>query len=319
MPSSHQPLVIIGSGPAALTAAIYAARAGHTPVVYTGTAQPGGDLTTTTSVDNFPGFPEGVQGPDLVAQMQMQAERFGARVEWADVTAINVAGQTLWLDDADNAVTYDAVIFATGSEHRKLGLPSEAALSGRGVSYCATCDAMWFQDQRTAVVGGGDSAMEEALFLAKFATTVTILVRGTALRATQAMQDRVASTPNITIRYEHTPLELKEQDGALSGVVCATPDGHIHTLEVTGLFVAIGSTPRTALVEGQVAVTEDGTIAVRGRSSKVSDAHHIAPGFFAAGDVIDPTYRQAITAAASGAVAGMDAAHYLDELATVAD
>lgn len=315
MPHITHELVIIGAGPAALTAAIYAARAGHAAVVYAGTTQPGGDLTTTTEVDNFPGFPQGIQGPELVAAMQEQAERFGAEIEYADVTAIDVPGKRLTLSTGDE-VTYDAVIYAAGSQHRHLGLAGEAELSGHGVSYCATCDGAFFQGDQVAVVGGGDSAMEEALFLAKYAEHVTILVRGDSLRASQAMADRAATAPNISFEFGAVPVALHQENGELAGVVF---DSQHHTypqlLDVTGLFIAIGSDPRTDIIAGQVAVTEHGTIAVRGRTSRPSDANHVVPGFFAAGDVIDSAYRQAITAAASGAVAGMDAANYLDEFA----
>lgn len=311
----HVPLVIIGAGPAALTAAIYAARAGRPPVVYTGIEQPGGDLTTTTDVDNFPGFPEGIQGPELVEAMQAQAARFGTQFEYADVTAIDVAGQTLTVSTGDQ-VSYDAVIFATGSEHRKLGLAGEEELTGRGVSYCATCDGMFFKGERVAVIGGGDSAMEEALFLAKHAEHVTVLVRGDKLRASKAMSDRVNAAPNIELRFGRTAEAFYEQDGMVEGVILRTAEGGQDFVEATGVFIAIGSDPRTQLVAGQVPLTEAGTIAVRGRSSVVSDAGHVVPGFFAAGDVIDPTYRQAIVAAGSGAVAGMDAAAYLGELAS---
>lgn len=313
MPLASHPLVIIGAGPAALTAAIYAARAGYAPVVYTGTEQPGGDLTTTTSVDNFPGFPSGIQGPDLVSAMQEQAERFGARIVFDDVTSLDVARQRLTLASGDE-VSYGAVILTTGSQHRTLGLDGEEEFTGRGVSYCATCDAFFFQGDNVAVVGGGDSAMEEALFLAKYAAQVTVLVRGTQLRASKTMVDRVLATSNIEIRYERTPIALYSEDGDLDGVLVRTGDGRDELIEVTGLFIAIGSDPRTDLVAGQVALTEHGTIAVRGRTSRPADAIHIVPGFFAAGDVIDHTYRQAITAAASGAVAGIEASEYLDAL-----
>jgi len=309
----HRELVIIGAGPAALTAAIYAARAGHAPVVYTGVEQPGGDLTTTTAVDNFPGFPAGIQGPELIEAMTEQATRFGTTFEYADVTAIDVAGQTLILSTGDE-VTYDAVIFATGSEHRKLGLGGEEELTGRGVSYCATCDGMFFKDEQVVVVGGGDSAMEEALFLAKYATTVTVLVRGTTLKASKAMVDRVALVSNIEIRFDRTPMALYEEDGQVEGIVTRGSDGRDELHEATGVFIAIGSNPRTDLVAGQVPLTDAGTVSVLGRSSKADHPYFVTPGFFAAGDVIDPVYRQAIVAAGSGAVAGMDAAAYLDEL-----
>ncbi|SDH33205.1 NAD(P)/FAD-dependent oxidoreductase [Microbacterium sp. 77mftsu3.1] len=313
MSSSHA-LVIIGGGPAALTAAIYAARAGHTPVVYVGTAQPGGDLTTTTEVDNFPGFPEGIQGPELIENMMAQAARFGAVLEFADVTAIDVEGQAITVDGVYE-VSYDAVIVTTGSEHRKLGLAQEAELTGSGVSYCATCDGVFFKDENVAVVGGGDSAMEEAIFLAKHAAKVTVLVRGATLRASKAMAARAEQTPNIEILYSVVPIELVAPAGRLEAVRFESAEhDHPEWLDVTGLFVAIGSDPRTDLIRGQVSLTEHGTIATLGRSARVPSDQHRTPGFFAAGDVIDHSYRQAITAAGSGAVAGIEAAEYLDEL-----
>ena len=314
MPLEHEPLVIIGAGPAALTAAIYAARAGGHPVVYTGTEQPGGDLTTTTSVDNFPGFPAGIQGPELVTAMQEQAERFGARIVFDDVATLDVAAQRLTLGSGD-IVQYDAAILTTGSQHRKLGIPGESDLTGNGVSYCATCDAFFFQGDQVAVIGGGDSAMEEALFLAKYAAHVTVLVRGDSLRASQAMVDRVKATENISFRFGIVPVQFVERDGQLVGIVVESEEhDHRENIDVTGAFVAIGSDPRTDLVTGQVPLTDHGTIAVRGRTSRVSDSGHFVPGLFAAGDVIDHRYRQAITAAGSGAAAGIDAIEYLDAL-----
>lgn len=312
MTSEHEPLVIIGAGPAALTAAIYAARAGGHPVVYTGTEQPGGDLTTTTSVDNFPGFPAGIQGPELIVAMQEQAERFGARIVIDDVAALDVARQQLTLASGA-AVSYDAAILTTGSQHRKLGIPGEDELTGNGVSFCATCDAFFFQGDQVAVIGGGDSAMEEALFLAKYAAHVTILVRGDSLRASQAMVDRVKATENISLRFGIVPVQFVERDGQLVGIVVESEEhDHEETVAVSGAFVAIGSDPRTDLVAGQVPLTDHGTIAVRGRTSHVSDSGYHVPGLFAAGDVIDHRYRQAITAAGSGAAAGIDAIEYLD-------
>lgn len=308
----NRDLVIIGAGPAALTAAIYAARAGHRPTVYTGTVQPGGDLTTTTTVDNFPGFPSGVDGPELIADMRVQAERFGAIIVFEDVTGIDVPRQQLTLGSG-TLVSYDAAILATGSEYRKLGIGREQELTGRGVSYCATCDGVFFRGDDVAVAGGGDTAMEEALFLSAHAATVTILARG-ALRASQAMVERVQRTPNITVRSGATVTALHTQNEQLAGITVRT-DEQDELLHVTGLFIAIGSDPRTDLVAGQVQLTEHGTVAVRGRSAYVSDTRHEVPGLFAAGDIIDPTYRQAITAAGSGAVAGIDAAKYLDERA----
>lgn len=310
---SHIPLLVIGAGPAALTAAIYAGRAGHPAVVYTGTERPGGDLTTTTTVDNFPGFPGGIQGPELIERMQEQAIESGADIRFDDITHLDVAGKTA-TTRAGETLSFDAVIFATGSQHRTLGLPNEQALTGRGVSYCATCDAPFFAGAYVAVVGGGDTAMEEALALAKYAHTVYVVARGDRLRASKAMQDRVNATSNITLILDSTVVILDEQDGALRSVLIEHTTSTDEVLEVTGLFIAIGSDPRTELVQGQVALSAHGTICTIGRTSTVPGVAYSTAGFFAAGDVIDPIYRQAVIAAGSGAVAGLDAVAYLDEL-----
>lgn len=303
-------VVIIGSGPAGFTAAVYAARAGLKPVVIASSVAIGGELMNTTDVENFPGFPEGVLGPDLMQKMQEQAERFGAEIVYDDVTAVQLDGEvklvkTAYSGDFETL----AVIVSTGSQYRKLGLESEEKLSGRGVSWCATCDGAFFKDQHIAVVGGGDSAMEEATFLTRFASKVTLIHRSQNLRASTIMRERAESNEKIEFLLDTVVEEvLGEQN--VSGIrVRNTVSGETSELPVTGLFIAIGNDPRTELVRDQLAITADGTIAVDGRSSKTS-----VTGVFAAGDVIDPSYRQAITAAGSGCVAALDAEHYLASL-----
>ena len=307
--SSIRDVIIVGSGPAGYTAAIYAARANLKPLVLAGMLEPGGELMKTTEVENFPGFPEGILGPDLMRRMGGQAERFGAEIIFEDAASVDLTGEIKTVTDTDGAV-YRArtVIIATGSAYRKLGLADEERLSGRGVSYCATCDGSFFTDQEVVVVGGGDSAMEEALFLTKFASKVTVMVRGAELRASKIMADRALAHPKIHFMWETVPTRLEGGD-SLTGVV-ADFDGGPEVIPATGLFVAIGNDPRTDLIRGQLELDEHtGTIKVQGRSSRTS-----LPGVFAAGDVIDPTYRQAITAAASGCVAAQDVEHYLAAL-----
>lgn len=306
----HLPLVIVGSGPAALTAAIYAARAGHAPVLIAGTV-PGGDLTTTSEVENFPSFPEGIDGGELVSRMSEHAERFGAVIEEDVVLSIDVAAQSL--TTYAGTVTYDAVIWATGSEHRKLGLSNEEQLVGAGVSYCATCDGAFFKGEHVVVVGGGDSAVEEALYLSKHASAVTLLVRGDEFRASKVMAERALAHPSIDVRFSTAVDGIVERNGRVAGVTVSDAGG-THDIDATGLFVAIGSDPRTDLVSGQVSLRDGGYIVTEGRAASVPGIGFDTPGFFAAGDVIDPVYRQAVTAAGSGAVAGIDAAGYLDSL-----
>jgi len=300
-------VIIIGSGPAGYTAAIYAARANLKPLLIASSVEAGGELMKTTEVENYPGFPEGVQGPDLMFKMQEQAERFGTEVVLDDVTSLELDGDikkvTLGNGEVHEALT---VIFATGSAYRKLGLEDEERLSGQGVSWCATCDGFFFRKKTIAVVGGGDSAMEEATFLTRFADKVYVIHRKDTLRASKVMQDRAEADPKIEFLFNKT-VEHIYGDSLVTGVgLVDTVDGSESTLDVTGLFVAIGADPRTHLVHGQLDLTTFGTIAVDGRSSRTN-----LPGVFAAGDVIDPTYRQAVTAAGSGTVAALDAEHYL--------
>jgi thioredoxin reductase (NADPH) len=302
-------LVIIGSGPAGYTAAIYGARAELSPLVIASSVKMGGDLMNTTDVDNFPGFPDGVMGPDLMMKMQAQAERFGTEMLFDDATSLDLAGDvkriTMGNGDVIEAKT---VVLAMGSEYRKLGLADENRLSGSGVSWCATCDGAFFRSKTVAVVGGGDSAMEEATFLTRFADRVYIIHRSDQFRASAAMLSRAHADPKISF-VTHASVTGITGDTVVTGVTLDHTDGSTSTLEVDGLFIAIGSDPRTELVSTQVSLTAEGNVAVEERSSRTS-----LPGVFAAGDIIDPTYRQAIVAAGSGAVAALDAQHYLEAL-----
>ncbi|CAN5119708.1 thioredoxin-disulfide reductase [soil metagenome] len=300
-------IIIIGSGPAGYTAAIYAARANLAPLLIASSVEAGGELMKTTEVENYPGFAEGIQGPELMMAMQAQAERFGTEIVLDDVVKLELEGEvkrvTLGNGDVHEALT---VIFATGSAYRKLGLPEEDQMSGHGVSWCATCDGFFFRQKTIAVVGGGDSAMEEANFLTKFADKVYVIHRKDSLRASKTMQDRAFANPKIEFLWNKEVAHIYG-DELVTGIgVVDTQDGTETTIDLSGLFIAIGADPRTHLVHGQLDLTTFGTIAVDGRSSRTNIA-----GVFAAGDVIDPTYRQAVTAAGSGTVAALDAEHYL--------
>jgi thioredoxin reductase (NADPH) len=308
-------IVIIGSGPAGYTAAIYAARANLAPLVIASSVEFGGELMKTTEVENFPGFPDGIMGPDLMMKMQAQAERFGAEIVYDDVIKLELDGEIKKLHLGDGTVEEAlAVVFATGSEYRKLGLADETRLSGYGVSWCATCDGAFFKQKRVAVIGGGDSALEEATFLTRFAEKVFVVHRREEFRASAAMQDRAFADPKIEVLWNQEVAHIYGDEKVTGIGLTSTIDGSASagtetTLDVTGVFVAIGSDPRTHLIHGQLDLTDLGTIAVEGRSSRTS-----IPGVFAAGDVVDPTYKQAITAAGSGTVAALDAEHYLDSL-----
>ena len=303
-------LVIIGSGPAGYTAAIYAARANLAPVVVASSVEFGGDLMLTTEVDNFPGFPEGIMGPELMMKMQAQAERFGATILYDDATNLELDGpvKKITLGNGD-VLEAKALIFATGSAYRKLGLDEEERLSGHGLSWCATCDGAFFREKTVAVVGGGDSAMEEATFLTRFADKVYIIHRSDTLRASAAMIDRAQADPKIEFKYFETVGHIYGDEQVTGVGLINTQTGAETTLDLDGLFVAIGSDPRTHLIHGKLELTSQGTVKVEGRTS-----HTSVPGVFAAGDVIDPTYRQAVTAAGSGTVAALDAQHYLESL-----
>ena len=303
-------VIIIGSGPAGYTAAIYAARAQLNPLLIASSVEPGGELMKTTEVENFPGFPEGLMGPDLMANFQAQAERFGTEILFDDVVEVDLKGATKVVKTGGGeSFEAKSVIISTGAAYRELGLPKEKELSGHGVSWCATCDGFFFREKVIAVVGGGDSAMEEANFLTKFASKVYIIHRRDSLKASKIMQQRAFDNPKIEFIWNSAVAELKG-DAKLEGVVLEdTQTGEKKGLELDGLFIAIGNDPRVDLVENQVELTPDRFIKVEGRTSKTS-----LPGVFASGDVIDPTYRQAITAAGSGCVAALDAEHYLSSL-----
>ena len=308
----HTKVLIVGSGPAGYTAAIYAARAGFAPIVIAGSLTAGGALMNTTEVENYPGFPEGVLGPDLMAKMQEQAEKFGAEVVWDDVETFDLTATPKSVTTAMGEVyTGDAVILATGSEYRKLGVPGEKELSGRGVSYCATCDGFFFKDQHVIVVGGGDSAMEEANFLSRFASRVTVIHRRDALRASAIMAARAQENPKIDFLW-NSAVESVEAgaDGKMtSAKVKNLADGTITDVPATGLFVAIGHEPRSKGFASQINLDANGYVLVDGRSTLTN-----VPGVFACGDVVDHTYQQAITAAGSGCAAALDAQAYLEHI-----
>lgn len=304
-------VVIVGSGPAGYTAAIYAARAQLNPVILAGSVTAGGALMNTTEVENYPGFIEGIMGPELMNQMQEQAERFGAEIRYEDVTALELEGDVKRITTSDAAYEARTVIISTGSEYRHLGIDGEDRLSGHGVSYCATCDGFFFKDQDIVVVGGGDSAMEEATFLTRFARSVTVVHRRDELRASAVMAKRAQEDPKISFAWNSRVVELHGED-SLTGVTLEdTVTGERRRLEATGLFVAIGQVPRSELVADVLELDEAGYIKVEAPSQRTG-----IPGVFACGDVADPTYQQAITAAGSGCRAALDAEHYLTTLTT---
>ena len=302
-------VVIVGSGPAGYTAAIYAARAQLNPVILAGSVTAGGALMNTTEVENYPGFVEGIMGPELMTQMQEQAERFGADIRYEDVTALELEGDVKRITTSDGIYEARTVIISTGSEYRHLGIDGEERLSGHGVSYCATCDGFFFKDQDIVVVGGGDSAMEEATFLTRFARSVTVVHRRDELRASAVMAKRAQEDPKISFAWNSRVVELDGED-SLTGVTLEdTVTGDRRRLEATGLFVAIGQVPRSELVANVLDLDEAGYIKVEAPSQRTR-----IPGVFACGDVADPTYQQAITAAGSGCRAALDAQHYLTTL-----
>ena len=302
-------VVIVGSGPAGYTAAIYAARAQLNPVILAGSVTAGGALMNTTEVENYPGFIEGIMGPELMNQMQEQAERFGAEIRYEDVTALELEGDVKRITTSDGVYEARTVIISTGSEYRHLGIDGEERLSGHGVSYCATCDGFFFKDQDIIVVGGGDSAMEEATFLTRFARSVTVVHRRDELRASAVMAKRAQEDPKISFAWNSRVVELHGED-SLTGVTLEdTVTGERRQIEATGLFVAIGQVPRSELVADVLELDEAGYIKVEAPSQRTR-----IPGVFACGDVADPTYQQAITAAGSGCRAALDAEHYLTTL-----
>jgi thioredoxin reductase (NADPH) len=302
-------VIIVGSGPAGYTAALYTARANLAPLVFEGFAW-GGLLQQTTDVENYPGFPAGIMGPELMQHMRDQAERFGARLETDDATRIELSPDgglhSVWAGDTEYKTR--AVILSMGAEHKKLGVPGEMELSGRGVSYCATCDAAFFREAPTIIVGGGDSAMEEAMFLAKFASRVAIVHRRDEFRASKIMLERARAIPNIEWL---TPYAIEEfvpgEDGSLTHAkLTNTEGGEDREIEITGAFIAVGHQPKSELVAGQIDLDENGYVRTEGRSTLTG-----VPGVFAAGDLVDHTYRQAVTAAGSGCQAALDAEWYL--------
>lgn len=300
-------VIIIGSGPAGYTAGIYTARAGLNPLLIASSVEAGGELMKTTEVENYPGFPTGLQGPELMDAFRAQAERFGTEVLLDDVIEVDLTGDVK-IVKTGGGQTFEAktVILATGAAYRELGLPRERELSGHGVSWCATCDGFFFREKTIAVIGGGDSAMEEATFLTRFASKVYLIHRRDTFKASKIMQERALANPKIEVIWNTEVAELLG-DPKLTGIITRnTVDGSTTQLDLDGLFIAVGNDPRVWLVEKQVELTAEKFIQVDGRSSKTS-----LPGVFACGDVIDPTYRQAITAAGSGCVAALDAEHYL--------
>lgn len=302
-------VVIVGSGPAGWTAAIYTARAGFEPLVVAGALEAGGALMNTTEVENFPGWPDGIMGPDLMDKFQAQAQKFGASVEYEDATELRLEGDVKTVVTDSSTYKAKAVILALGSAYRKLGLEGERLYSGKGVSYCATCDGFFFKDKEIAVVGGGDSALTEALFLTRFGSKVHLIHRRDQFRASKVLADRVAADPKIEIHWNKTVFELSGGETLESATLADTVTGETSVLPVAGLFVAIGHDPRTALVRDEVALDGAGYILVDEPSTRTN-----VPGVFAAGDAVDHTYRQAITAAGSGARAALDAQAYLEDL-----
>ena len=304
--SEVRDVIVIGSGPAGYTAALYAARAELRPLVFEGSVTAGGALMQTTEVENFPGFPDGVMGPELMDAMRKQAERFGAELVSDDVVAVELTADPKVVRTDSETYRARAVIIATGSRYKELGVPGEKELGGHGVSWCATCDGFFFRGHDIAVIGGGDSAMEEALFLTRFGKSVTVIHRRDALRASKIMQDRAFASPKITFVWDSEVAEVLGPDKVTGLRIRSTRDGTEQELAVTGVFVAIGHDPRSDLFAGQLATDPDGYLLVDQPSTRTAIA-----GVFAAGDVVDRTYRQAVTAAGTGCAAALDAERWL--------
>jgi thioredoxin reductase (NADPH) len=307
--SETRNVIIIGSGPTGYTAAVYAARAELHPLVFEGSVTAGGALMNTTEVENFPGFRDGIMGPALMDEMRGQAERFGAELVPDDVVEVDLTGDVKVVKTATDTYTARAVILAMGSGYRKLGLPREEELSGRGVSWCATCDGFFFRDQHIAVVGGGDSAVEEATFLTRFASKVSLIVRRDELRASKIMQERAFADPKLEIVWNSVVEEIHGDDRLESLTLRDTVTGESRALDATGLFIAVGHDPRSELLVGQVDLDDNGYVIVEQPSTATN-----LPGVFAAGDLVDHVYRQAVTAAGTGCAAALDAERFLATL-----
>jgi thioredoxin reductase (NADPH) len=299
-------VIVIGSGPAGYTAALYTARARLSPLVLEGSVTSGGALMNTTDVENFPGFPDGVLGPDLMDQLRKQAERFGAELLAEDVTEVDLTATPKVIRAGEDTYLARAVIIATGSGYRELGVPGEKRLSGHGVSWCATCDGFFFRERDIAVIGGGDTAMEEATFLTRFARSVTVIHRRDTLRASKIMQDRAMGNPKIRFAWDSEVTEVLGEDRVTGLQLRNVKTGTMSTLDVTGMFVAIGHDPRSGLFAGQLATDADGYLLVEQPTTRTA-----IDGVFAAGDVVDRTYRQAVTAAGTGCAAAIDAERWL--------
>ncbi len=313
MSENHRRVIVVGSGPAGYTAALYLARADLRPLVFEG-SQYGGALMNTTEVENYPGFPSGIMGPELMAQLRAQAEKFGAELVSDDVVSLDLESPVKTVRTLSGEFTADAVILAMGSAYKKLGVPREDELSGHGVSWCATCDGFFFRNQHIVVVGGGDTAMEEAGFLTRFAESVTVVHRRDTLRASRIMAERAHANPKIRWAWNSEIAEIHGEEKVTGLTLRDTRSGETRELEATGLFIAVGHDPRSELVKGQVELDDEGYILTEGRSTRTNLA-----GVFAAGDVVDHVYRQAITAAGTGCQAALDAERFLTALDAVGD
>jgi thioredoxin reductase (NADPH) len=310
---NHRRVIVVGSGPAGYTAALYLARADLRPLVFEG-SQYGGALMNTTEVENYPGFPSGIMGPDLMSQIRDQAEKFGAELVSDDAVSVELEGPVKVVRTHTGEFTADAVVLAMGSAYKKLGVPREDELSGHGVSWCATCDGFFFRNQHIVVVGGGDTAMEEAGFLTRFAESVTVVHRRDTLRASRIMAERAHANPKIQWAWNSEVAEIHGESKVTGLTLRDTRTGQTREIEATGLFIAVGHDPRSELVKGQVELDDEGYIVTDGHSTRTNLA-----GVFAAGDVVDHTYRQAITAAGTGCQAALDAERYLTALDAVGD